>query len=104
MIGRATVGHPWIFKEIRYFLETGKILPPLSINEIVDLAKIHFHKSVKCKGEPRGVYEMRRHFSTYFRGLPNFKKTRIRLLTTLDVNEITGILDEIAERYGGLGM
>jgi hypothetical protein len=47
---------------------------------------------------------MRRHFSTYFRGLPNFKKTRIRLLTTLDVNEITGILDEIAERYGGLGI
>ena len=101
MIGRATVGHPWIFKEIRYFLETGKKLPPLSINEIVDLAKIHFQKSVKCKGEPRGVYEMRRHFSTYFRGLPHFKKTRIRLLTTLDVNEITGILNEIAEKYGG---
>jgi tRNA-dihydrouridine synthase len=75
-------------------------LKPVTINEIVDLAKIHFQKSVKYKGEPRGVYEMRRHFSTYFRGLPDFKKTRIRLLTTLDVNEITGILDEIAGKYG----
>jgi len=101
MIGRATVGRPWIFKEIRHFLETGKKLPPLTINEIVDIAKTHFQKSVEHKGEPRGVYEMRRHFSTYFRGLPNFKKTRIRLLTTLDVNEITSILDEIAERYEG---
>lgn len=100
MIGRATVGHPWIFKEIRHFLETGKTLPPLTINEIVNMAKTHFGKSIECKGEPRGVYEMRRHFSAYFRGLPNFKKTRIRLLTTLDVNEIINILDEIAEKYG----
>ena len=99
MIGRATVGRPWIFKEIRHFLETGKNLPPLTINEIVNIAKTHFRKSVENKGEPRGVYEMRRHFSTYFRGLPNFKKTRIRLLTTLDVDEIIGILDEIEERY-----
>ena len=99
MIGRATVGRPWIFKEIRHFLETGKNLPPLTINEIVNIAKTHFRKSVENKGEPRGVYEMRRHFSTYFRGLPNFKQTRIRLLTTLDVNEIIGILDEIEERY-----
>lgn len=104
MIGRATVGRPWIFKEIRYFLETGKKLPPLTINDIVDLAKVHFKKSVECKGEPRGVYEMRRHFSNYFRGLPHFKETRIRLLTILDVNEITGILDEISEKYGGLEM
>ena len=99
MIGRATVGRPWIFKEIRHFLETGKNLLPLTINEIVNIAKTHFQKSVENKGEPRGVYEMRRHFSTYFRGLPNFKQTRIRLLTTLDVNEIIGILDEIEERY-----
>ena len=99
MIGRATVGRPWIFKEIRHFLETGKNLPPLTINEIVNMVKTHFQKSVENKKEPRGVYEMRRHFSTYFRGLPNFKQTRIRLLTTLDVNEIIGILDEIEERY-----
>lgn len=100
MIGRATVGRPWIFKEIRHFLETGEKMPPLTINQIVALAKTHLTKSVDVKGEPRGIYEMRRHFSTYFRGLPHFKKMRIQLLTSLDRNEINDILDKIVEKYG----
>ena len=62
MIGRAAIGRPWIFKEIRHFLSTGKHLPPMNIEEKVDLAKLHFSKSLKWKEEPRSIYEMRRHF------------------------------------------
>ena len=99
MIGRPTVGRPWIFKEIRHFLDTGNLLPPLSLTEKVELAKLHFSKSIEFKGEPRGVYEMRRHFSNYFKGLPNFKEIRIKLLTTIDPKEVFSILDSINEKY-----
>ncbi|MDX2444670.1 MAG: tRNA dihydrouridine synthase DusB [Bacteroidales bacterium] len=99
MIGRPTVGRPWIFKEIRHFLDTGNLLQPLSLKEKVELAKLHFTKSIEFKGEPRGVYEMRRHFSNYFKGLPNFKGIRIKLLTTIDPKEIFSILDLINEKY-----
>lgn len=99
MIGRPTVGRPWIFKEIRHFLDTGNLLQPLSLKEKVELAKLHFTKSIEFKGEPRGVYEMRRHFSNYFKGLPNFKGIRIKLLTAIDPKEIFSILDLINEKY-----
>ena len=99
MIGRATVGRPWIFKEIRHFLDTGNYMPPLSLTEKVELAKLHFTKSIEFKGEPRGIYEMRRHFSNYFKGLPNFKEIRIKLLTTIEPKEIFTILDFINDKY-----
>ena len=99
MIGRATFGHPWIFREIKHFLQTGEELPPLSVQEKVALAKRQLDLSLKYKGEPRGIYEMRRHLSCYFKGLPEFKETRMRMVTTLDVAELYSILDEIAVRY-----
>ena len=99
MIGRATIGRPWIFKEIREFLDTGDIMEPLTLPEKVDLAKVHLKKSLETKGEPRGVYEMRRHFSYYFKGLPNFKELRTKLLTSLDISEIYNLLDVISEEY-----
>ena len=99
MIGRATIGRPWIFKEIREFLDTGDIMEPLTLPEKVDLAKVHLKKSIEIKGEPRGVYEMRRHFSYYFKGLPNFKELRIKLLTSLDISEINKLMDLISEEY-----
>ena len=99
MIGRATVGRPWIFKEIRHFLDTGNYMPPLSLTEKVELAKLHFTKSIEFKGKPRGIYEMRRHFSNYFKGLPNFKEIRIKLLTTIEPKEIFTILDFINDKY-----
>ena len=102
MIGRATFGHPWIFKEIRHFLDTGEELPDLGIAQRVDLAKRHLALSLALKGEPRGVFEMRRHLSCYFKGLPDFKETRIKMVTTLDVNELYSILDEIKERYAAI--
>ena len=99
MIGRATFGHPWIFREIRHFLQTGEELPPLSVQEKVSLAKRQLSLSLQCKGEPRGIYEMRRHLSCYFKGLPDFKETRMRMVTTLDVAELSEILDGIAIQY-----
>ena len=99
MIARASFGHPWIFREIKHFLAHGEPMPPLSVAEKVALAKRHLALSLAEKGEPRGVYEMRRHLSCYFKGLPDFKDTRIRMVTTLDVAELYDILDSIAERW-----
>ena len=99
MIGRATFGHPWLFREIRHYLEHGEPMPPLTTVEKVDLARRHLALSLRYKGEPRGVYEMRRHLSCYFKGLPDFKETRMRMVTTLDVAELYDILDSIEKRY-----
>jgi len=99
MIGRATYGHPWIFREIKYFLEKGEPMPEPSVAEKVALARRHLALSLALKGEPRGIYEMRRHLSCYFKGLPNFKETRIRMVTTLDVAELYSILDSIEQQY-----
>ena len=99
MVGRATFGHPWIFREMKYYLEHGEDMPELSVAEKVALAKRHLQLSLDMKGQPRGIYEMRRHLSCYFKGLPEFKDTRIRMVTTLDPDELFGILDYICERY-----
>lgn len=102
MVGRASFGKPWLFKQIRAYLDKGEILPDPSVPERVALAKRHLGLSLELKGEPRGVYEMRRHLSSYFRGLPDFKQTRLKLVTTLDVNELYDILDGIALTYADL--
>jgi len=99
MIGRATFGHPWLFREVKHFLAAGEELPPLSVQEKVALAKRQLALSLQYKGEPRGIYEMRRHLSCYFKGLPDFKETRMKMVTTLDAAELYSILDNIAERY-----
>jgi len=99
MIGRACIGRPWIFRDIKHFLKTGEMLPPPDINERVDLARLHLEKSIDWKGEPRGIYEMRRHFINYFKGLPDFRDTKLQLVTTLEINEIYDILEGIRERY-----
>ncbi|MDO4826012.1 MAG: tRNA dihydrouridine synthase DusB [Bacteroidia bacterium] len=100
MVGRASFGHPWIFREMRHYLDTGELLPPLSVAERVSLAKRHLALSIELKGESRGVFEMRRHLSCYFKGLPDFKETRIRLVTTTDVSELYDTLDYVAGRWG----
>ena len=99
MIGRATFGRPWIFKEIRYYLEHGEPMPPLTVAEKVALAKRHLGLSLLYKGEKRGIYEMRRHLSCYFKGLPEFKETRMKMVTTLDPGELYEILDYICVNY-----
>ena len=100
MIGRASFGHPWVFREIKYYLEHGEPMPELSVADKVALARRQLQLSLETKGEPRGIYEMRRHLSCYFKGLPEFKETRMRMVTTLDREELYGILDEIESRWG----
>jgi tRNA-dihydrouridine synthase B len=102
MIGRGAIGRPWIFKEIKYYLQYEEKIIPATIREKVDLAKLHLKKSIEWKGEPRGIYEMRRHFSKYFKSLPHFKEIRSKLLTSHDPEEITGLLNKIAEKYKDL--
>ncbi len=99
MIGRATYGHPWIFREIKYFLEKGEAMPEPTLPEKVALARRHLALSLQYKGEPRGIYEMRRHLSCYFKGLPDFKPLRMRMVTTLDVAELQDIFDTILTQY-----
>ena len=100
MVGRASFGHPWLFTEIKHFLKTGEELPPLGVRERVALAKRHFQLSLDCKGPVTGVFEMRRHLSCYFKGLPDFKDTRIRLVTEKDPQAIFDLLDRVADRWG----
>ena len=100
MIGRATYGRPWIFKEIKHYLKTGEILLQPSVQERVTIAKEHLLKSVEIKGDKVGILEMRRHLSTYFKGLPDFKPTRLKLVTTMEVEEILNILEHIDTQWG----
>ncbi len=99
MVGRATYGRPWIFRQIRHYLDTGELLPQPSVIERVALAKHHLERSIAFKGPRVGIFEMRRHLSSYFKGLPSFKETRLRLVTTDDPDELYALLDEIAERW-----
>jgi tRNA-dihydrouridine synthase B len=101
MIGRATYGRPFIFKEIGYFLENGVEMPPLTIDEKTDLAKLHFGKSIEYKGEKRGVLEMRRHLVSYFKGLPNFKEMRLKLVTTNEPEKVLELIEQIRENFRG---
>jgi len=99
MIGRATVGRPWIFRQIKHYFATGEIMPDPSIDEKVDLAILHLKKSIEHKEGNRAIYEMRRHLSNYFKGLPHFKETRLKLLTTLEPDEILDILEYIRKNW-----
>ncbi len=100
MIGRATYGRPWIFREVRHYLDTGEVLPQPSVVERVAIAKEHLAKSIEVKGERVGVLEMRRHLSNYFKGLPNFKDTRMKLVTESEPAVLFATIDSIAERWG----
>jgi len=101
MVGRATFGRPWIFREIRHYLDTGELLPEPTVNEKADLALLHLSKSFEHKESKPAILEMRRHLSNYFKGIPNFKETRLKLLTANDLDEIKEIISQIKERWGG---
>ena len=101
MIGRAAIGYPWIFNEIKYFLKTGEQLPPPSIEDRVAVCKKHLHKSVEWKGPVVGIFEMRRHYANYLKGMPNIKEYRYKLVTLKTVEEIDEVLAEIEDKYTG---
>ncbi|MDR1583808.1 MAG: tRNA dihydrouridine synthase DusB [Prevotellaceae bacterium] len=100
MIGRATYGRPWIFRNIKHYLEHGELLPEPDVVERIEIAKIHFLKSLEVKGERVGVLEMRRHLSSYFKGLNDFKETRIKLVTENNPEEVLKTLDYIEKHWG----
>lgn len=100
MIGRATVGRPWIFRDIKHYLENGEMLPEPSVSEKASIALRHLDLSLEHKEGKRAIFEMRRHLSNYFKGLPHFKETRLRLLTTTEVDEIRSIIEEIRQKWG----
>ena len=95
MIGRASIGYPWIFQEIKHYIKTGERLTPPSFEDRVAACEIHFEKSIQWKGPIVGVVEMRRHYSNYFKGIPHFKEYRTRLVTTNDPDEVRGIIEEL---------
>ena len=101
MIGRAAIGYPWIFNEIKHFIKTGEHLAPPDIRQRVEVIRRHLHRSVEWKGFKAGVHEMRRHYTNYLRGLPNIKEFRLKLVTISEVEEIDELLNKIVDHYDG---
>jgi tRNA-dihydrouridine synthase B len=99
MIGRAAIGYPWIFREVKHFLKTGQHLPPPTFEERLNVCRTHFEKSVAWKGDKVGVFEMRRHYAQYFRGLPDFKPWRTQLVGAGTPAEVYDLLEQIREVY-----
>jgi len=97
MIGRASIGYPWIFNEVRHFMKTGETLAPPTIADRVEAAKQHLEMSVRWKGELLGIAEMKRHYSNYFRGISHFKEYRMKLVTSFNLNEIIDTLNYVQE-------
>ena len=97
MVGRASIGYPWIFREIKHYFKTQELLPPPTIAERVEACKNHFEFSLRWKGEKLGILEMRRHYTNYFKGIPNFKPFRMELVTSMDIDFIRKKLDDITQ-------
>lgn len=102
MIGRAAIGYPWIFNEIKHYIKTGEHLPPPTLIERVEAAEQHLDMSLKWKNEILAINEMKRHYTNYFKGIPNFKPYRTRLVTSMDLAEIKATLREIADKFDGV--
>lgn len=101
MIGRAAIGYPWIFNEIKHYLKYSELLPPPSVAERVNVTRRHLEFSIRWKGERTGLLEMRRHYTNYFKGLADVKPLRMRLVNSVDAAEVYTLLDEAAEIYTG---
>jgi nifR3 family TIM-barrel protein len=101
MIGRATIGNPWFFKQIKYFFKTGEHLPEISIVERVAMAKRHLEKSIAWKeNEIVGIMEMRRHYTNYFKNIPHFKEHRLKMVTTNNLEELNQVFEEVLQKFG----
>jgi tRNA-dihydrouridine synthase len=99
MIGRAAIGSPWVFNEIKHFFKTGEQLPIPNIAERVAITRKHLEFSIRWKGPKLGIFEMRRHYNNYFKGTPDFKPFRTRLVEAPTHEEVNQILDEVAETF-----
>ena len=102
MIGRAAIGYPWIFDEIKHFFATGTHLPQPTIADRVEAARNHLQWAMDWKGEKLGILETRRHYTNYFKGIPNFKDLRMKMVSSEDPQFIFNTFDEVNERFAGL--
>ena len=100
MIGRASIGSPWFFKEVKHFFETGEHLASPSIAERVEIARRHLQMAIDWKGETLGVVETRRHYTNYFKGIPHFKEYRLKMVTEFDPQAVFNVFDEVLEQFG----
>lgn len=101
MIGRASIGYPWFFKEVKHFFKTGEHLAPPTIEERVEAARRHLQMSIDWKGEKLGVFETRRHYTNYFKGIPHFKEYRTKMVTSDHPNDVFAAFDEVLEKFAG---
>ncbi|MCK8524409.1 tRNA dihydrouridine synthase DusB [Aquimarina sp. D1M17] len=101
MIGRASIGYPWFFKEVKHFFETGEHLPPPTIEERVVAARRHLQMAIDWKGEKLGVFETRRHYTNYFKGIPHFKEYRTKMVTSDHSQDVFAAFDEVQEKFAG---
>ena len=100
MIGRASIGYPWFFREVKHFFETGEHLAPPSMSERIDVARRHLQMAIDWKGERLGVFETRRHYTNYFRGIPDFKPFRTKMVSSDDATDVFKTFDEVEKVYG----
>lgn len=100
MIGRASIGYPWFFKEVKHFFETGKHAAPPTMEERVDAARRHLSMAIDWKGDKLGVFETRRHYTNYFKGIPHFKEYRQKMVTSDDAADVFAAFDEVLEKFG----
>jgi len=101
MIGRATIGNPWFFKQVKHFFNTGEHLAPISLEERVDAARRHLQMAIDWKGETLGVFETRRHYTNYFKGIPHFKEYRMKMVTSDDSKDVFAAFDEVLDKFSG---
>ena len=99
MIGRAAIGYPWFFNEVKHFFKTGEHLAPVSLEERVDAARRHLQMSIDWKGEKLGVFETRRHYTNYFKGIPGFKPYRMKMVTSDAPEDVFAAFDEVEELF-----
>ena len=100
MIGRASIGYPWFFKEVKHYFKTGTHLPPPTMEERVEAARRHLQMSIDWKGEKLGVFETRRHYTNYFKGIPHFKEYRMKMVTSDESADVFAAFDEVLEKFG----
>jgi tRNA-dihydrouridine synthase len=104
MIGRAAIGYPWIFNEIKHFFETGTHLPKPTIEDRVEAARNHLQWAMDWKGQHLGILETRRHYTNYFKGLPNFKEHRMKMVSSEDPEFIFQTFDEVLDKFSGVAI
>jgi len=99
MIGRASIGYPWFFREVKHYFKTGELLPPPTMLERLDAARRHLQMAIDWKGERLGVFETRRHYTNYFKGIPHFKEYRMKMVTSDDAKDVFAAFDEIERDF-----